>query len=70
MNNVEKIKILKQLDNCIKDFGDEEAWLEWITIGVPDEATEEQLKEIVEDEEAYEEILNAFIKIKKTYEIE
>ena len=56
----ERITLLKQMDNYIREIGDEEIWMDWIAVGVPDEATEEDYEFMAEDEKIWRETCEIF----------
>ena len=49
----QRIELLKGMNQYIIDLGDEEAWYDWIGVGVPDEATEDDYEFIADDIEAW-----------------
>lgn len=64
MNNYE-MSILKQnilggMDSYIRELGDEDIWEVWIANGVPDEATEDDLRFIAEDDELWRDTCGLF----------
>lgn len=68
-----KLEALKSMHNIVCLFNDEEAYMRWINL-VPDEATEEDLREIAEYEgddadkdEFYDEIVKLFFRLCKDY---
>jgi hypothetical protein len=46
MSREEIINDVKRMNEEIINLGDELYWLDWITLGVPDEATEEDLEDV------------------------
>ena len=44
-----RIELLKQMNQYIINIGDEEIWMDWITLCVPDEATEDDYQYMAED---------------------
>lgn len=54
MSREEIINDVKRMNAEIIDLGDELYWLDWITLGVPDEATEEDFEWYADDLEEYE----------------
>ena len=54
MSREEIINDVKRMNEEIIDLGDELYWLDWITLGVPDEATEEDFEWYADDLEEYE----------------
>ena len=64
MNNYE-MSILKQnilggMNSYIRELGDEDIWEVWIAYGVPDEATEDDLQFIADDDESWRETCSLF----------
>ena len=56
-----KITLLKQMDYyIINEIGDEECTDTWLEYGVPDEATEEDYREIAENESQWSSICTIF----------
>lgn len=51
---------LKAMDVFMHSINDEELIDEWLTYGVPDEACEEQIIDIAEDDEAYKDCIKIF----------
>lgn len=68
MKNVqERFEALKSMNNIIKSMNDESAYSAWIYV-VPDEADDDELQEIAEeDEESFKEACNLFAKLVKKY---
>lgn len=65
MNNSKEAKILRAnllggMDSYIKELGDEEIWIDWITLGVPDECDEDTLMSIANDESEFVRITKFF----------
>lgn len=58
-----RLKVLKLMNEAVKNCGDEEVWFSWIAVGIPDGSDEEDLKEIAEDYEDYMDIVCEFAKI-------
>lgn len=54
MSREEIINDVKRMNAEIIDLGDELYWMDWITLGVPDEATEEDFEWYADDLEEYE----------------
>jgi hypothetical protein len=61
MSREEIINDVKRMNEEIINLGDELYWLDWITLGVPDEATEEDFEWYADDLEEYE-LLNKLFK--------
>ena len=68
MKNVqERFEALKSMNTIIKSMNDESAYNEWIWI-IPDEADDDELMEIAEeDEETFEDACKLFAKLVKKY---
>lgn len=49
-----KMNLLGGMDSYIRELGDEDIWEVWIAYGVPDEATENDLRFIAEDDESWQ----------------
>lgn len=45
----QRVQLLKQMNQYIIDLGDEEVYGAWISLGVPDEPTEEDYESIAEE---------------------
>ena len=60
MSREEIINDVKRMNEEIINLGDELYWLDWITLGVPDEATEEDFEWYADDLEEYELLKNLF----------
>ena len=46
-------KLLKDMHQYIIEIGDEEIYIDWVTLAVPDEPTEEDFESIAEDDETW-----------------
>ena len=68
MKNVqERFEALKSMNTIIKSMNDESAYSAWIWI-IPDEADDDELMEIAEeDEESFEEACKLFANLVKKY---
>ena len=58
-----RISIAKQMNKYIIDMGDEEIWMDWITVGIPDAPTEEDYESIAEDNEEWMRLCTLFGKL-------
>lgn len=58
-----RISIAKQMNKYIIDMGDEEIWMDWITIGIPDAPTEEDYESIAEDDNEWMDLCALFGKL-------
>lgn len=65
MSREEIINDVKRMNTEIIDLGDELYWLDWITLGVPDEATEEDFEWYADNLEEYELLKKLFEAIMK-----
>ena len=66
MNNTTmtvRIEQLRAMHSLMQNANDEDIYLTWATLGVPDEPSEEDFKDIAEDNEAYNESFDLFIKL-------
>lgn len=57
---IERVKLLKQMNAYIINLGDEEIWMEWIMVGVPDEPCEEDYQYIAENDKDWIDICELF----------
>ena len=55
-----RITLLKQMNEYIINLGDEEIWMHWICVGVPDEPSEDDYEFIAEDEEEWLDVCKIF----------
>ena len=62
-NLVLRMNILGGMNEFVADIGDEDILENWITFGVPDAATEDDLREIAEDDECFADVCECFAKI-------
>jgi hypothetical protein len=60
-----RMNILGGMNEFVADIGDEDILENWITYGVPDSATEDDLKEIAEDDECFADVCMCFANIVK-----
>lgn len=58
-----RMNILGGMNAFVTDLGDEDILENWITYGVPDETTEEDLQLIAEDDECFADVCECFAKI-------
>lgn len=66
-NTQERFEALKSMNTIIKSMNDESAYTAWIYI-IPDEADDDELMEIAEDdEETFEDACKLFAKLVKKY---
>lgn len=65
-----RIELLKQMNQYIINIGDEEIWMDWITIGIPDGATIEDYQFIAYDDKEWADICILFGKLVKYEEEE
>lgn len=55
-----KMNLLGGMDSYIRELGDEDIWEAWIANGVPDGATEDDLRFIAEDDELWRDTCELF----------
>ena len=58
-----RIDQLKAMHELMLSANDEEIYMTWITIGVPDAPSEEDFENIAIDDEAYNECFDLFVKL-------
>ena len=58
-----RMNLLGGMNSYIRDYINEDAQEEWLTYGVPDEADEETIAEIADDDEQFVEIAHLFGKL-------
>ena len=64
-----RIDTLKYMNHIIYDEIGDEGWFDWwLTEGIPDGSTEEDLKEIAEDNEDYADMVKTFFYLIKRYQ--
>jgi hypothetical protein len=64
-----RVKLLKQMNDYVCNvIGDEEAWSDWITIGVPDGATEDDYEFIAHDQDEWTRICGVFGKLVEVFQ--
>ena len=61
-----RMNLVGGMNEYVKCMNDENAYMAWIMI-VPDEATEEDLQDIAEDDEMFQEVVELFNKLIKRY---
>lgn len=62
-----RIEILKQMNQYIIDLGDEEVWMTWITLGVPDEPSDDDYDFIASHEDEWLDTVKIFASLTKEY---
>jgi hypothetical protein len=60
-----RIELLKQMNKYIINMGDEEIWMEWITLGVPDEPSEDDYEFIAENNDEWLDTVMLFGRLTK-----
>lgn len=58
-----RMNLVGGMNEYIRELGDEDIWFEWISVGVPDEATEDDLEWIAEDEQSFVDVCRVFGKL-------
>lgn len=64
-----RIKLLKDMHQYIIEIGDEEIYMDWVTLAVPDEPREDDFESIAEDDENWCECCSLFYRLVK-YDLE
>lgn len=64
-----RIKLLKDMHQYIIEIGDEEIYMDWVTLAVPDEPREDDFESIAEDDENWCECCSLFYRLAK-YDLE
>lgn len=59
----DRIKLLKEMNQYILNLGDEDIFDIWFSVGIPDEATEEDYRVIAEDTKEWVYICKMFGKL-------
>lgn len=60
-----RIKLLKEMNTYIIEMGDEEIWMDWITLGVPDAPSEDDYEFIAENDDEWNDVCGLFGKLAK-----
>lgn len=55
-----RVEQLKAMHSLMQNANDEEIYMSWITLGVPDEPIEEDFESIAEDDEYYNDCFDLF----------
>ena len=63
-----RINFLWDFHKYIIELGDEEIYLAWIEEGIPDEPSDDDMKEIAEDDTLWVETVKIFSRITAEYE--
>lgn len=61
-----RMNLVGGMNEYVKCMNDENAYMAWIML-VPDEATEEDLQDIADDDEMFQEVVELFNKLIKRY---
>lgn len=64
-----RVKLLKGMHQYIIEIGDEDIYMDWVTLAVPDEPREDDFESIAEDDENWVECCSLFGRLVK-YDIE
>lgn len=64
----QRIELLKGMNQYIIDLGDEELYAEWFSLGVPDEATEDDYEFIANEIEEWVYICQLFGRLIRDYD--
>lgn len=63
----EREEVVRSMHTLIFELNNEDAYLEWISVAVPDCPNDEDYEFIAEDEDCFVTTVNAFKRIWKTY---
>lgn len=65
MNETIRVRIeqLKAMHSLMMNTNDEEIYMTWIALGVPDCPREDDFEDIAEDDESYNECFDLFIRL-------
>lgn len=63
----ERTEVLRSMHYLISELNNENAYLEWISVAVPDCPSDDDYEFIAEDEDCFVTTVNAFKRIWKTY---
>ena len=63
---LERYKLMKAMNTIVRTMNNEDAYYEWINI-VPDEADDNELMDIAQDDELFADSCNAFKSIMQAY---
>ena len=58
-----RIEQLKAMHSLMQNANNEEIYMTWITLGVPDEPYEDDFVYIAEDDDAYNECFDLFVRL-------
>ena len=58
-------QLLKEMHKYIIEMGDEEIYMDWITLGVPDEPSEDDYEFIAENDDEWNDVCGLFGKLAK-----
>lgn len=58
-----RVAQLKEMHNLMLDANDEDIYPTWATLGVPDEPTEDNFIDIAQDDDAFKECFELFLKL-------
>lgn len=64
----QRIQLLKEMNQYIIDLGDEETYVTWFCLGVPDEPTEDDYECIAENTEEWVHTCQLFGRLIKEYD--
>lgn len=53
-------RLVEEMNTYIIELGDEDIWMDWIMLGVPDEPSEEDFEYIAENDEEWEDLCRLF----------
>ena len=74
MKDLKRIGRLRKMHEAIIELGDENLYLTWVQLGVPDEPSKEDFEFIASEDELYFETLELYVRLtlqdSKMYELE
>lgn len=56
-------RLVEEMHAYIIEMGDEDVWMDWIMLGVPDEPSEEDFEYIAENDDEWEDLCRLFGKL-------
>lgn len=64
---VERVRVLKDMHNMMIHMNNEDAYMDWIVLGMPDCPSEWDFVEVAQSNEQFEEITEWFSKVLSNY---
>lgn len=63
----DRISVLKSMHNIMIHMNNEDAYWRWVTLGVPDEPSEDDFQFIASNKESFDECVEHFARVFKAY---